>query len=451
MNHHLNVFRFFNESNSSEFIENNLSRALALCLLNNSLFLNEYIKKIVSEEDFFYLFNNVMEDSSLLINIQVDTAFIEKDNYKKIYAVAMTADKLLSMDNFHNMTFNGEKRHITDIFISIKDICFVIEVKRTNEDCKAQLYNQVYSLISDEDDNVNNDKAVPIAFCWQDIIKILQNVRTIQHITSQNSVFIEDFLELSETHYPMWFEPKPFSIIPYRTGEHANINRYPMGQRMAVALAGVSKIAGDEYHILQSYERLGIAVPFEWASELSVSFAPSIHDEIEYVIFHIYPGNTKSQGAFIYNKSLSWLGNEKIKIDNEEFQIDIIHNVKLSHFMGKYISGVNYYEWDNLIKPLHTKENYYHSSGKWDRSGWADFEKMMDEHFKPEFNWRSSCDWEELFINSDRNFLFMSLGFEIEIYIPYTKLQALDKNENDVTIISKFIFQIADSIKNMIG
>ncbi|HWZ21355.1 MAG TPA: hypothetical protein VNW06_01805 [Cytophagaceae bacterium] len=361
MNHHLNVFRFFNESNLSEFIENNLSRALALCLLNNSLFLNEYIKKVVSEEDFFYLFNNLTEESSLLINIQVDTAFIEKDNYKKIYAVAMTSDKLLNMDGFHDTAFNGEKQHITDIFISIKDICFVIEVKRTNEDCKAQLYNQVYSLLLDEYGNINNGKAIPVAFCWQDIIKIMQNVKTIQHITSQNSVFIEDFLELSETYYPMWFEPKPFSIIPYRITEDATINRYPLIQRMTVALAGINKIAGDDYHILHSYDRLGISVPFKWASELSVSFAPSIHDDIEYVIFHIYPGNTKSQGAFLYNNPLSWLNNEKIKIDNEEFQIDIIHNVKLSHFMGKYISGINYYEWDGLIKPLHTKENYYRS------------------------------------------------------------------------------------------
>jgi len=75
----------------------------------------------------------------------------------------------------------------------------------------------------------------------------------------------------------------------------------------------------------------------------------------------------------------------------------------------------------------------------------------MDEHFKPEFNWRLSCDWEEQFIDSDRNYLFMSLGFEIEIYIPYTKLKNLDKNENDVTAVSNFIFQIATSIKNMIG
>jgi len=44
MNYHLNVFRFFNESPETVFIENNISRAFALCLATDGFFLNEYIK-----------------------------------------------------------------------------------------------------------------------------------------------------------------------------------------------------------------------------------------------------------------------------------------------------------------------------------------------------------------------------------------------------------------------
>ena len=56
MNPHLNFFRYYNES-ASEFIGNNLSRALALCLQHDSLFFSRYIQEIVSFEDFGYLFN----------------------------------------------------------------------------------------------------------------------------------------------------------------------------------------------------------------------------------------------------------------------------------------------------------------------------------------------------------------------------------------------------------
>jgi len=78
MNNHLNIFRFFNESTEKEFIENNLSRAFALCLISDGFFLNEYIKGIVSEEDYQYLFSSISSDTKCVVDIQVDTATVEK-------------------------------------------------------------------------------------------------------------------------------------------------------------------------------------------------------------------------------------------------------------------------------------------------------------------------------------------------------------------------------------
>ena len=150
MNHHLNLFRFFNESDEKEFIENNLSRAFSICLSNNGFFLSEYIKGIVSQEDYDYLFSSISEDAKYSIDIQIDTALIDKVGYSKIYAVAMTADKGMNMDDFFSMQDFGEKKNITDIFISIKDIAILIEVKRTGEDCKAQLFNQLLPFIKDD-------------------------------------------------------------------------------------------------------------------------------------------------------------------------------------------------------------------------------------------------------------------------------------------------------------
>lgn len=128
MNHHLNIFRFFNESTKKESVENNLSRAFSICLTNNSFFLNEYIQAIVTEEDYEYLFSSISEDTKYSINIQVDTATIEKESFSKIYAVAMTSDKDLVMDDFFQQPEFGNEKNITDIIISIKDIAIIIEV-----------------------------------------------------------------------------------------------------------------------------------------------------------------------------------------------------------------------------------------------------------------------------------------------------------------------------------
>src|ERR1039457_4481582 len=137
MNHHLNIFRFFNESDEGEFIENNLSRAFALCLKTNGFFLNEFIKGIVSEEDHRYLFGTLTSDTTCVIDIQIDSGAIEKENYRTVYAVAMTTDRQLDMSDFFRQPEFGEKKNITDVFIGIKDIAIIVEVKRSSEDCKA--------------------------------------------------------------------------------------------------------------------------------------------------------------------------------------------------------------------------------------------------------------------------------------------------------------------------
>ena len=74
MDHHLNLFRFFNESTVTEFIENNLSRAFSICLTNNSVFFNEYIKAMVTTDDYEYLFSSISEDTKYSLNIQIQLA-----------------------------------------------------------------------------------------------------------------------------------------------------------------------------------------------------------------------------------------------------------------------------------------------------------------------------------------------------------------------------------------
>lgn len=442
MDHHLNLYRFFNESTEKEFIENNLSRAFSICLTNNSFFFNEYIKAIVTNEDYEYLFSSISEDTKYLLDIQIDTATIEKESFRKVYAVAMTSDKNLNMDDFFLQTDFGERKNITDIIISIKDIAIIIEVKRTGEDCKAQLFNQVLPFVNE------NYNVIPKRFSWQEIVKLMERVKHVQHLFSNNSVFISDFLQLSENRFPNWFEPKPFNVLPF-SSQNGTPNFIQLSQRMRQVLSAT------KFELLGYSGRLGIAVPFGWASEIIPEFKS--HGNEDFVEFYIWPGNTKQQGYQIFNKSLDWQDEKKLSINGVDFELDIAFNVKFCHF-NRYVTGINYYEQD-VIKPLHTTDNFNQKSGKWDwnvntekwcKGTTTDFEKFMDDHFKADFKWREHCGWVDKFTNTDRNYFTMSLGYEVTVYVPYSHFKTIDNKGNDIVAVSDFINNIADAIQTLI-
>lgn len=444
MDHHLNVFRFFNESTEKEFIENNLSRAFALCLTTNAFFLNEYVKGIVSDHDYHYLFSSISSHTRCTIDIQVDTATIEKENYKTVYAVAMTSDPELDMRDFFSQPKFSGKKNITDIFVAVKDIAIIIEVKRSGEDCKAQLYNQILPFIK----GAPEDKIAvkPKGYSWQAVVVLLEKVKHVQHLVSQNSKIIADFLELSEVKYPEWFEPKPFSTIPFlaegKTPNHAQLEK-----RMRQALGGVSRIAGDDYQLLPY--RLGISVPFGWASEFVTYFVHCEEEIADYLEFNIWPANTKQQGWSVFDKPLDWTKKQALAVGGKEYKLSIEYEVKLCHY-NRYVTGIEYSESD-ILKPLHAYENFINESGKWTSDKWKDLERLLDEHFKPEFEWRKQCDWSENFTNTDRSYLTMSLGFRVRASIPYSKFQSLDKKDADITKVSNLISKIVSAFKGLIN
>lgn len=435
MNHHLNIFRFFNESTEKEFVENNLSRAFSICLTNNSFFLNQYIQAIVSSADYEYLFSSISEDTKYSIDIQVDTTTIEKESFGKIYAVAMNSDKALSMDDFFQQPEFGYKKNITDIIISIKDIAIIVEVKRTGEDCKAQLYNQILPFIKE------NYKVIPKRFSWQETVKLMEKIKHVQHLVSQSSVFINDFLQLSEIRFPDWFEPKPFNVLPF-SSQHGSINHIQIAKRMRQALSG------SKYELLTYTDRLGISVPFGWASEIIPEFHSYDNDIKDYVAFYIWPGNTKQQGYQVFSKSLDWQNKNMLSIDNHEYELEVVQNVKLCHF-NRYVSGINFTDQD-VRKPLHTPDNFYNQSGKWNNDKWEDFEKLLDDHFIPELRWREHCNWTDNFVNTDRSYFTMSLGYEVAVLIPYNHFKSIDKTENDIIKVSEFINKISDALETLI-
>ena len=437
MNQHLNLFRYFNESQGSEFIENNLSRAFALCLKHDALFFAQYIKAILDQADYEYLFNYLDEDPTFVIDLQINTNSIESVDLRKVYAIAMTSDNKLDMSDFNNLAPSENKNNnFTDVWIMIKDIALVIEVKRYSEDCKQQLFDQVEPLRKAEP----LISIIPKNFSWKHTMIIMEQVVNIKKLNKIDHELIRDFIELAEVKYPYWFSSRPFHQLPglYDVSNKSNHARH-------IRLKQI--INHSSQTVLGFTDRMAIGVNFDWASEI-IPYFEQVRGE-DQVTFRVWPGNTKSQGYHIYNKSLSWLEKNKVEIDNESYPVRSQFHMKFCHF-NKYITSLDFNS-DALLAQINTSKNFNDFSGKWNRPEWNSFESFMDEHFKPTFQWKEKCDFDKYFTNSSRMYFTVSFGFTVSIDIPYKKFQEIDVFIDDYKISAALIDDVVEGCRHLIS
>lgn len=437
MNQHLNLFRYFNESSASEFLENNLSRAFAICLQHDAVFFSHYLKAIVEETDYEYLFNYYTDDAKYLVDLQVNTSSIEMTDIRKVYGIAMTSDEQLDFETFFSLNASPRKEtNLTDVFILIKDIALVIEVKRDNADCRQQLFDQLVPF-------QQHDPAIDIKaknFSWKHTVSLMEQVVNIQRINGLKDGFVSDFLSLSELKHPYWFSSKPFAML---TGL---ADRSP--KSLHARHLRMKQIINHSHQAILDYaDRLAIGVQFEWASEI-IPFFETINGN-EYIDFVIWPGNTKGQGYSIYNRpSLHWIDKKELVIQGAAYKIRTSFHMKFSHF-NRYVTALDFNNSD-LLKPVNTKNNFEQWSGKRSRAQWPEFENFLDAHFKQSFKWREQCGYEKYFSNTDRNYFTVSFGFVVHLLIPYKHFQNLDKSVHDDKNVSSFVDSIVAAYQGLL-
>jgi len=438
MNSHLNFFRFFSDAGQQQFIENNLSRAFAICLNNDLLFFSHYIQSIISQDDYDYLFSVFSKDSGYCVDIQQEMSAINIEGIRKVYAIAMTTETMDMADFWQQKLFENQDRHITDVWILIKDIALVIEVKRNAADCKAQLYNQVYPFIQ----SASKPEILPISNSWPEVIAIMEKVSTLQKLLNRQSIFVEDFLSLSERRYPEWFPSKPFGVLNF-SADHSSPEYFQLMKRLRQC------ISQSRYELLGYSDRLAISVPCGWANEVQPEF--QAYNEVikECLAFYIWPGNTKGQGYYIYNKPMDWLEKEHLAIEGKNYDLEIAYNIKFTHF-NRYVCGLTFYGEDLVGPLLHTSENFHEMSGQWFREKWAGFETFLDQYFPTAFDWKGKCQWEENFIESDRSYFTCSFGFEATVFIPFAEFSAIDRRDRNVTAVAAKLSAVMDALKNLI-
>ena len=386
MNPHLNAFRYYSENESGESLENNLSRALAICIKKDPLFLTEFVRNVASHEDFLTVFDGHVSANDFIIDLQVNTRYLDPEDFRKIYAVGVTANPNLGLDDFFQQKRLEASRTVTDIFISIKDIAFVIEVKRSAENCKEQLFNQIASLLPEEE--TRTKKVLPRELSWQSVVKLLERTQNSYSSIGQRSILIEDFLGLIDARFPEWFSPKPFFQLFRKNSNLAwETRKLQLTQRMRQLLLSTGR------SLLGYSDRLGLELEIPSAKEVLLDF--SEQDGEEGLRVSIYPGNTKQQGRKLFDSGFPWEQLKNIDYDGKQLQVRTHRYISFSHW-NKLITCIEY-EKDEGVKELYTKENFMNNSGKWVYDEWPKLEGLLDEHFGDKLDWRTVSKWKENF------------------------------------------------------
>ncbi|WP_299061705.1 hypothetical protein [uncultured Polaribacter sp.] len=431
MNSHLNLFKTYTKENKERQLENDLTRAFAICLLENNMFLHSILKTVLKESVYSNLFSNFEGKSNLKIDIQKRVN--ELESFDKLYAVSVSGFKMKT-DDFYAQTFTTEFQPITDMVISIDNVVVIFEVKRDNTDCTAQLFNQALNALKTQDKNniINISTVTAVDLCWSKLVKLSLKINNFQKSINNTSRFLNDFIEFVKTHNYRWFPELPLSAVKL----NKNLNR--VEDRIKTA------ISNSNYESLVN--RIGFKINVGWASEVIFRLDKSVNTFDAY----IYPGNTKGQGYSLFTKEGEPKFVHEIHLNGNTFKIEKSFHIKFTSFQ-KYFQGLEGKNSDTIL-PMITKANFRKISGRKKRgaNNWKNVEVFFDKHLKPEYEWRGKCNWIDGILKSGKNQFDLSLGFMLRIKIPFEILQNVDTSENNIIPLIEFLEKIKNEFEKIV-
>lgn len=431
MDRHLNFFDFFN-NHDFEYYENNLSRAFALCLKYDTVFLDNVLKQVLDLDLYSSLFNTGYPDYQ--INIDLQKRPTELENFSKIIAIACSA-KEIDISKIHKVEQQKTDSPVTDLSIEINDTCLIFEFKRNEGDCSAQLKRQAEKV---KENCPSETEITYVDFNWQKIVKSSLNVLSLQRQINSENPFTSDFVKFLEKRHPEWFPKRLLINISFPKND-SEPNNYYLNSRLNQVKA---QIFGPKHtkDISGKYYRLIISVNWGWANEIHIGF--SNREGENYLTVEIYLGDTKAQGWHLYKPNrpaIEWPNEIK------GYELKSFPYMKFSHFN----SGLFwYYPNQKEYKTIHTRVFFEKHAGRYQKPKWKNFEILMDS-VAP--NWKEKCEYVQNIENSNRSYFDLSIGTKITVYIPYKKAQELDNNELNSYLTQEFkdvINNLKESIEN---
>lgn len=424
MNRHLNLFRTYAKDNRRYQLENDLTRALAICLQEDSLFFHELLTATLGTPFLNELFSDLDSTNEISINIQKNSN--EVAEFERIIAVSLSECEMTA-ENFWAQRHEAIYDPICDIVIEIDNIAIVIEAKRDNVDCTSQLYNQVFNICKRNDIPFNKMKAIvePVDLNWIKIMEIAVKVYSFEKTTGSQNRFLKDFIDLVKAHNFRWL---PESSILFLSPD----NKAAISRRIDSAL--IELVKTKPYRKLDYNDRMSVSFDRPWAREILYEVNPNGD-----LIIAIYPGNTKMEGKYIFQNDPEL--KEFIELEGKQYPIDVTYHIKFTSFQ-KYFTGL-WFGGNDMKEDLYTKENFWKYSGRKRRENdWEEISFLFDRSFRDTFNWRKQCGWETMIINSGKNQFDLSFGYELSITVPFKDLQAKDQSKSDLTGLTRFLDRI---------
>lgn len=432
MNRHLNIFDFFNDQ-GFEFYEDNLSRAFALCLKFDTVFLDNVLKQILQAEMYANLFNTDYPDYSIEIDLQNRPS--EFENFSKIIAVACSGSEI-STDNMGSIVPRETDRPETDLSIKINDTCIIFEFKKTSEDCSAQLKCQAEKIRANSPEGTS---ILYVDFNWKKIVKSLLNVLSLQKQIGTVNQFTSDLAKFIDKKHPEWFPSRRLSNISFPQDE-SDPNNYYLDARLNQIKTQIAAQMGLETKEMTGrYSRLVISVSWGWAREVHIeSYSDKKTDE-HYITIQVYPGDTKAQGKNLFKPgkgAIVW------PIELMGYELEADPYLKFSHFN----SGLFWYQPDTDRYKITHNSDFLKNAGRWWRKDWEAFEKLMDSI---DAAWKDKSEYTQQLINYNRNYFDLSMGIHVLVYMPYKKAQSLDGNDLNSNLATE-LKSIIENLKNLV-
>ena len=193
-NHHMNVFEHYNKENT-RMIENNLTRALAICLHRNELFYKAFMRSLYER------IQRPFEEAYGEIDIQVGEKKYKDYEFDTLIAITLTVNKQEEADFFDDLSPGEEDNSITDLLIHSEDVLVVCEVKRWGgEGVKNQLKQQIDSLIE------KATKKHYLSLTWLEVYECSKKVLDEGNEKKEVSWLLEDFNELIDSNHHLLYD-----------------------------------------------------------------------------------------------------------------------------------------------------------------------------------------------------------------------------------------------------
>ncbi|MGO1751082.1 hypothetical protein [Psychroflexus halocasei] len=431
MNSHLNIFKSYTNTNRTYQLENDLTRALAITLQEDSLFFHEVFREILKGTN---LYNHLFEslESETHVNIDIQKKASQISDFDRIFAISLSESEIA---NFWAQSYNKNYDPICDLVIHINNIILVFEAKRDKVNCTAQLYNQILNITKTENEtqdfNKENygDKITAFDFNWRRIMAIAVKVSSFEKTMNNQNRFLSDFISLVKQHNFRWL-PEPSISALQQTNTRA------ISRRLESAIEEVAKTTGKSK--LNYNDRIGLELYKPWAKEIlfNINKKGDLH-------VSVYPGNTKRQGYSLFENNPKF--RSSLNILGTEYKTSYSYHIKFTSFQ-KYFQGLWFSEAD-LKEPLYTKKNFSKYSGRKKRGNqWEEIATLLDKSLN--YDWRKQCDWENSIIGSGKNQFDISFGYQIHIVIPFQKLKELDQKQTELNDLINLITDIHENFND---